>query len=134
MLGHRLRQYAPALHVLGERRQNFAKARVLDRIAQVADAFEQRYAGAGDLLHVEAEGDQVASRDAAAGTEAARRFFDLLESDEVEAHASQPQFEVHFIGGVERAARGLSALVDGLVLKCSHDDRSGEAAGQIDRS
>ena len=71
----------------------------------------QRNAGARDLLHVEAERDQVPARDAC------RRVpkpppagLDLAERDEIETHAAQPQLEVHLVHRIESAARGAPVL------------------------
>ena len=84
------------------------------------DAVDQRNAGARDLLHVEAERDQVAARDAAAGAEAAGALFDLAERDQIEAHAAQPQLEVDIVDRVEPAARRTPGFIDGFVLECGH--------------
>ena len=117
VLRHCLRQHAAAFHVFGERRQYFAKARVFDRVAQVANAFQQRDARARDLLHVEAERNEIAAGDVAAGAESAAGFFDLTEGDEIESHAAQPQLEIDLVDGIESAACGAARFVHCLVLE-----------------
>jgi hypothetical protein len=64
---HRLRQHLAALDVFQDRGDHLAEARILDAVADVAETVEQRDAGAGHLLHVEAEVDEVlpGDRDAA---------------------------------------------------------------------
>ncbi len=127
--GQALRQHLAALDVLEHRGENFAEARVFHAAAQIAQALDERNAGARDLLQVEAEGDQVAAGDAALG-EAGAAGAHGPEGDEVEPHALEAQLEVDLVGRVELAARGASDPVDGFVLKCWHGRVTSRSGGR----
>jgi hypothetical protein len=61
-----LRQHLATLQVFQQSSQYIAKAAFFHGVAQVAQAIEQRNPGTGDVAHVDAEGDQIAPRDALA--------------------------------------------------------------------
>ena len=70
---------------------------------------------ARDLLDVEAEVDQIAPRDVAAGERRARRCASARKVMRSEPHALQAQLEIDLVHGVELAARWAARLVDGFV-------------------
>ena len=117
--GGALRQYLSALHVLGHRGQHLPETRVVAGIPEVAQPVHDWYAGAVHLLHVEAEVDQILAGYLAA-PETGGFAFDLLVSDEIEAHAPQAQFQIDLIDCFETPARRSSRPVYCLVFVRRH--------------
>ena len=62
MVGHRQRQRLAAFDAFDQAGDDFAEARILEAVAQVGKAFEDRHAGARQLFEMEAEVDQLAAR------------------------------------------------------------------------
>ncbi|MES2564224.1 MAG: hypothetical protein V4637_16080 [Pseudomonadota bacterium] len=93
------------------------KGWTLNRVAQVAQSFEQWNPRAAHLLDVEAEVDEIAPCNVCAACTSWSAALDLFARDEIEAHATQPQLEVGFIDGFESAAHRAAGPVYGLVLE-----------------
>jgi hypothetical protein len=110
-------QVLPALDVLDESGDHLAEAGVLHAIAQVGEALDERHAGTGKLLEVEAEVDQVGALDCA--PEAARAL-GRPAHHEVEPHTLQTELEVDDVQGVDLAQDGLALWVDRLVVEVRH--------------
>ena len=118
VLAHRAGQRRAALdrhHHVGE---HLAQTRVAGGVAQRGESFQHRHPGGHELLHVEAEPDEIAAADPAAPDRAPRPR--LAEGDEVEPEPPEPRLQVGRVGGLHLAGALAAALVDRLVSHQRH--------------
>src|SRR5487761_2003429 len=125
VVGHGTGQVLPALDALDQPGDDFAKAQVLDAVAQVGQRLEDGHAGGGELLQVEAEVDQLGPPDRA--LEYARALARRAADDQIEPHALQAQLQIDQVDGFDLAHERLAAAVDRLVGVQRHACREGQA-------
>ncbi len=119
ILGEALRQPQPALDTLDDSRHHFAKSGIFDAVAQVDQRFDERHPGPDELLHMEAEVDELGALDRARAKQAPT-VTGRPAPHQVQAHALQAQLEVDQIDRFDLAEHGLSPGIDGLVGKKCH--------------
>ncbi|EXI65896.1 MAG: hypothetical protein AW07_04653 [Candidatus Accumulibacter sp. SK-11] len=125
MAFHRLRQRLAALDRLDQAGDHFTEPRMLEAVAQVGQPFDNRHAGADELLQMETEVDQFAPRHPATAQQAA--IAERLAADEVEFHAPQPQVEVDQVDRVDAAEDHASVGTHRLVGVQGHGPTSGRS-------
>src|SRR5437879_4298604 len=93
ILGEALRQPQAALDTLDDSRHYFAKSGIFDAVAQVDQRFDERYPGRDELLHVEAEVNELRALDFARAKEASA-VTSRPAPHQVQPHALQTQLEI----------------------------------------
>ena len=119
ILGEALRQPQAALDTLDDSRHYFAKSGIFDAVAQVDQRFDERHPGRDELLHVEAEVDELRALDFARAKKAPAVTGGPA-PHQVEPHALQAQLEVDQIDRFDLAEHRLSPGIYGLVGKECH--------------
>src|ERR1700704_4640269 len=119
ILGEALRQPQAPLDALDDSRHYFAKSGIFDAVAQVDQRLDERPPGSDELLHVEAEVDELRTLDFAR-TKQAPAVTGRSAPHQVKAHALQAQLEVDQIDRFDLAEHRLSPGIYGLVGKECH--------------
>src|SRR6266496_3202499 len=119
ILGESLRHPLPALDAFEDPGDHFAKPGVFHAVAQIDQRFDERDPGSGELLHVEAEVDELRALDRARA-EQAPPVPGWPAPHQVQAHALQAHLEVDDIHRVNLAEHRLAPSVYGLVGEKRH--------------
>src|SRR5262249_46768539 len=114
-----LRQPQASLDALDHSRDDLAEPRVVDAVAQIDQRLDERDTGRRELLHVEAEIDQLGALD---GADAQPRASAAARppAHEVQAHALEALLEVAEVDGLDLPEHRLAPGVDRLVGEQCH--------------
>jgi hypothetical protein len=107
-----------AFQIVRHQCEQIAEAGVLGAVDQILEPFQQGRVGAGDLLHVEAEADQVAARGMPAGEQAASRAG--ARADQGQSHAAQAQIQVDVVDRASSPWTRLPWAVGGAIAEARH--------------
>ncbi len=115
MVGHRLRQRLPTFDSLNQPGDDFTKARIFDRVAQIGKAFEDRHAGARELVQMEAEVDQFGAWNLPAAKHSV--VVDRPAGNQIEVHALEAHFQIGEVDGIDSSEDHAPFDADGLVVE-----------------
>jgi hypothetical protein len=108
----------PPFQIVRHQGEQIAKAGILRAVDQVLEPVQQGRVGASQLLHVEAEADQVAAAGMPAAEQAAARAG--AGADQGEAGAAQAQVQVDVVEGAEFAVDAAALAVGGEIAEARH--------------